>query len=434
MNMSQSSRRLAVLTASTLAVALPLSACSSAKPQDTTLLRAASVSRPVVSQTDLDATATGSAAFGLDILHALAAGDGNGRNIMVSPSSLTSVLGMLLPGARGKTAEEMQRVLHTALPGDRYADAVGALNVASGQRAVAGQAEMQQFDTLWTQKGYGISQDYLNTLSAAFDTGVRQVDFAKNAEQARKDINATVQHQTKDLIKDLFPQGTIAPTTRLALTDALYLKAKWADPFQPEDTQKLRFTPLDGTAAFVPTMTRTGSCSYAEGAGWQYAELPYQGGQLAMGIVLPDSGTFTQFRDRLDAARLGSMTTSAQPTRVELHLPKFAFDSGATLTETLKALGMTSLFQAGGADLSGIPAQHGDALYVGIVVEKTHVAVGEEGTTAAAAAGAAVMVKGAAPGPSDLVEMHVDRPFLFLIRDTVSGQVLFLGQVTTPQG
>src|SRR5882672_5642367 len=164
--MSRSPRKFAILIAGPLAAALTSSACGSGSgpSKDTSLVRAAApASRPVASQSDLDATAAGSAAFGLDLFHTLTAADGN-ANIMISPASVTSVLGMLLPGAHGTTADEMAKVLHTSLPADRYAIAVGALNAAAAQRAIAGQGAMQQSDTVWAQKDYGIQQRYLDTL------------------------------------------------------------------------------------------------------------------------------------------------------------------------------------------------------------------------------------------------------------------------------
>jgi serpin B len=151
-----------------------------------------------------------------------------------------------------------------------------------------------------------------------------------------------------------------------------------------------------------------------------------------MGVVLPDAGTFPAFRDHLDAASLTSMVQGLQPSTVDLELPKFTFDSGATLNQQLKALGMPTVFDPNSADLSGIPAKP-EQLFVNIVVEKTHVAVDEDGATAAAAAGVGVSAA-SAQAPIHPVTLHVDRPFLFLIRDTVSGQVLFFGQVTNPKG
>jgi serpin B len=419
-----------------MTASLALAGCTSssdAKPKDTALVRAAApVSRPTAPQADLDATAAGSTAFGLDLFHAMASGGDGAKNMMISPASLTAALGMLLPGARGKTADEITKVLHTSLPADKYAVAVGALNAASAQRVTDDKGTLQQFDTVWTQKDYGIQQQYLDTLSSAFDTGVHQTDFAKNAEKSRQDINKTVEGQTNGLIKDLFPQGSLDDSTRLVLTDALYFKAKWADTFKSQLTADRPFHLLDGTTLPVSTMAQNHSYDYASGTGWQYAELPYAGSHLSMGIVLPDAGTFPAFRDRLDAASLASMIQGRQPSTVDLELPKFTFDSGATLNEQLKALGMPTVFNPNASDLGNIP-KAADQLYVSIVTEKTHVAVDEDGTTAAAAAGVGVSVAGAAILPHP-VTMHVDRPFLFLVRDTVSGQVLFLGQVTNPKG
>jgi serpin B len=153
-----------------------------------------------------------------------------------------------------------------------------------------------------------------------------------------------------------------------------------------------------------------------------------------MGIVLPAAGTFTAFRDHLDAASLAAMPRTAQKAEVDLQLPKFSFDSGSELTDQLAALGMGSAFSPSTADLTGIPDHPGEQLSISTVVEKTHVEVTEDGTTAAAAAGVGVGVSAVAPTGNGPVVVHADRPFMFLIRDTESGQVLFLGQVTQPIG
>jgi serpin B len=160
------------------------------------------------------------------------------------------------------------------------------------------------------------------------------------------------------------------------------------------------------------------------------AELPYQGEHMAMDILLPSTGALDPFRQGLDDKTLSSMLNGLHDSTLELHLPKFTFDDGATLNDALAKLGMRTLFSPS-ADLSGIPT-NGERLQIGAVVEKTHVAVDEDGTTAAAAAGAAVGTSAIAPITNPVV-MNVDHPFLFLIRDTVSGQILFLGQVTHPK-
>jgi len=212
----------------------------------------------------------------------------------------------------------------------------------------------------------------------------------------------------------------------------LYFKAKWADAFTMGLTANKPFQLQNGDSATVPTMARVGDYRYAQGNGWQYAELPYMGDHVAMGVLLPAAGTFDAFRKSLTADQLATMANSAAQNQVNLELPKFTFDSGKQLSQELKSLGMTTVFNPDSSDLSGIPTEP-TKLYVSSVVQKTHVAVDEDGTTAAAASGVDVH-EASAVAPTETVEMHVDRPFLFVIRDSVSGQILFLGQVTDPRG
>lgn len=429
---NQTAKLTAATAATMAAVSLAaLTACSSEGRTGGTDLVRADAARATVGQGDLTAAATSANAFGVDVFHAVA--DRQDGDVMVSPTSLATVLTMLMPGAKGQTASEMAKTLHSSLPAVRFADALGALNEATVQRALTDKAELQQYDSTWTQKGYELQQSYLKALSAAFDTGMHEVDFSGAPEAARQTINKAVQDQTNGLIRDLFPAGAISPDTRLALTDALYFKAKWAAEFSKSDTSDIPFHLLNGGTAAVATMRQSDHFGYAEGDGWQYAELPYAEGHLAMGVVLPSAGTFDTFRKGLTSGTLASMADSESDTEVDLQLPKFTFDTSLSLKDTLAALGMTSLFDQNAADLSGIPAKP-EKLWVSTVVQKTHVAVDEEGTTAAAASGVGV-VAGAAPGQvTKPVTMHVDRPFLFLIRDRVSGQILFLGQVTDPRG
>jgi serpin B len=410
---------------------IALTACSSGggKPKDEGLVRA-DAAKAIVAPAELTAAATGANAFGVDVFHAVA--DGHGGNVMVSPTSLATVLAMLMPGAKGQTAAEMTKTLHSSLPAGQFANALGALNETTVQRALTDKADLQQFDSAWTQKGYELQQPYLKALAAAFDTGMHEVDFSGAPEAARQTINKAVQNQTDGLIKDLFGPGSIDPNTRLALTDALYFKAKWADTFKKSGTSDMPFHLGDGSTAKVSTMSQSHQFGYAEGSDWQYVELPYEQHHMAMGVVLPAAGSFDGFRKALTADKLSAMAGSATGTEVDLQLPKFTFDTSLQLTEALAALGLTSLFDPATADLSGIPAKP-EKLYVSTVVQKTHVAVDEDGTTAAAASGLAVAT-GAAQRPDRTVTMHVDRPFLFLIRDTVNGQILFLGQVADPRG
>ncbi|MEU9042012.1 MULTISPECIES: serpin family protein [unclassified Kitasatospora] len=424
-------RPAALLLAAALAAPL-LAGCGSSGAAAPAELRAsAPASRPPVDPAQLTATATATDAFGLDLLHTLTTRpDDAGRNLVVSPSGLATVLAMLLPGTRGTTADELAKALHTELTPQQYALATGALN----RQAPSGNGlTLRQSDDLWAQRGLAVSPDYLTTLAAAFDAGVHPADFAKDPEGSRKAVNAAVEKATEGRIKDLFAPNAITADTRLVLTDALYLKAKWASAFKPSQTADRPFHKLDGSAPAVPSMGQTGGFKYADGSGgivgepWQAVELPYAGGGLAMDLIVPAQGGFAAFTKGLDQPQLDRILGALAERHVDLQLPRFHFDTSNELTSALRSLGVKSLFD--GADLSGIAK---DPLAVSTVVQKATVEVDEDGTVAAAGSGVGI-AGAAAPAPDQTVQLHIDRPFLFLIRDTQGGRPLFLGQVTDPQ-
>jgi serpin B len=376
---------------------------------------------------DVAAAVRGSTALALALYQRLGSGD---ENLVASPSSLATVLAMALPGARGRTAEEIARVLHTTLDPGRLAVAMGTLDAGIGQRASAGNGvELDVFNAVWSQRGYTIRPAFLELLAGAFGTGVHQADFIAETERARLAINALVQQQTKDKIKDLFAPGSLNECTRMVLTNAIYLKARWQQPFDPHDTWPATFHTVDGDAPQVPTMHQQATTvPYAQGDGWQAVELAYQGGALAMDVLLPAAGGLASFQRGLDPDRLAAVLGTLRPTTLGLALPKVSFDSTHQLNQTLETLGMPTAF-TNAADFSGLFVVS-EPLKVQTVVQKAHLAVDEEGTTAAAATGMAFRATSAVIPP---VQMNVDRPFVFLLRDLASGQVLFLGRVTDPR-
>ncbi|MER5350396.1 serpin family protein [Kitasatospora sp. NPDC002551] len=430
---SARTRRPAVLL---LCCAALLTACGSSGGS-TAVVRADPATLPPADPAQVAATASATGAFGLDLLHTLTAAPGAaGRNLVLSPSGLATALAMVLPGARGTTAEELAKALHTGLTPEQYALATGTLN-RSGAPAGKDGPVLRQSDDLWAQRDYPLDQRYLGVLAAAFGTGVHTADFRKDPEGARKAVNGVVEKATEGRIKNLFAEGQINPNTRLALTDALYLKADWAEPFKAGKTTGRPFHRLDGTETAVPTMAQTTGLRYAEGSGgilgepWQAVELPYAGSTLAMDLVVPAQGGFAAFRKGLDQAELDRILGSLAERTVDLTLPKFHFDTANELSPALQALGVRAAFGPA-ADLSGIPGPGAEgALTIGTVVQKATVQVDEQGTVAAAGSGVGVEAM-AAPVPASPVQLHIDRPFLFLIRDTATGRPLFLGQVTDP--
>jgi serpin B len=271
-------------------------------------------------------------------------------------------------------------------------------------------------------------QLFLDTLARDYGAGMRLVDYKTAAEDARKTINAWVADQTEDKIMDLVPEGALDSLTRLVLVNAVYLDATWASQFNKESTQDGSFTTLAGTTVTTPMMNQNASFAYAKGDSWQAVELPYAHDDLAMLLIVPDQGRFAdveaQLKTGLIAQAAEALTDAGE---VWLSMPKFEFRTQASLADALKSLGMQRAFVLGSADFSSMTNE--EPLYISEVIHEAYVAVDEEGTEAAAAT-AVIMRAGSMP--VEPIQLTIDRPFLFALRDTDTGAVLFLGRVTDP--
>jgi serpin B len=424
----------ALLAGALIAVAVAGCGGSAGASGDADLVRAAPPAQALsASGAQMQSAALAGDALGLDVYQQLLAEGARNENLAVSPSSLDTALAMLLPGAQGATAAALSRVLGTGgLTPTQYAAALGSLSRQEQSQAKSDKVTLQQADDLWAQRGFAIRSGYLQVLSSAWNTGVHTTDFAADPEGARQAINALVQQETDGEIKNLFPQDGIPASTRMVLTDAVYLHAAWATPFQTNATRTLPFHLIGGGTAEVPTMHSDGSLGYASDTGWQAAELPYQGDHLVMDVLLPNgpAADFAPAAASLTPARLDALLGGLTPQAVDLAMPRFGFDSPETLTPALGALGLTTLFGPA-ADLSGIPTGT-TPLQVNAVVQQTKVDVDEGGTTAAAATGVSVGAAAAQGYARPPIDLDLDHPFLFLIRDRTTGQILFLGQVTQP--
>jgi len=363
--------------------------------------------------------------FALDLYRQLGAGD---HNLVLSPSSVATVLAMVLPGARGATADEISAALRNDLPAERLAEAAGALDAGLVERAAEDELDLRISNAIWAQAGLAPRPELVELLARAFRAGLRQADFERDPEGARRAINHLIAEQTAGKIAELFTPGSISRDTRLVLTNAIYLQARWREAFDPVQTRPEPFHPLDGGRVEVDMLHREATLSYAKGDGWRAVELPYGGGRLAMDVILPEAGAFAAFQSELDAERLSGALARLRPRSVRLALPKFTFDSSHDLRQALTGLGVRTAF-TGAADFPGITGA--TPLRIDRVAQRAYVEVDERGTTAAAATGA-TMVLVSVVAPRDPIELRVDRPFLFLVRDLQSGHVLFLGRVTRP--
>ena len=414
-----------------LAAALPaglIAGCSSGDGSaPVSYMTAQNAADITVSSAALQQAKMGSESFGLALLRQL--GDGTSGNMVFSPQTLVDLLAMILPGAKGETASQLSDALGTAgLDPQITAGALGKLDASARADGNQNSNKLDESSDVWTDKTVKLAQTYLATLSGAFGAGVHQTDFQGNADGATQAIDDLVTQETHGYITNLFKKGSLHASTRVVLTDAVYLNATWADKFDPEKTMVSAFYSESGAAPQVPTMSSQAAYDYASGNGWQLVQLPYAGGKLAMDVLLPTKGTgnLKAFRDSLSAAQLNTMLNSMTEQKVQLKLPKFTTDfSPENLMQSLSALGLGDLFN--GADLTGVTSD-GEQLAVSQVVEKAHIAVAENGTVAAAAAGGGMATSALAP---EGVVFDANHPFLYLIRDLSTGQLLFAGQQTS---
>jgi serpin B len=384
---------------------------------------------PDVSEADLALLIEGNSAFAFDLYQALREEEGN---LFYSPHSISVALAMTYAGARSDTAEQMANTLHFILEQDRLHPAFNWLDAELAKRGEGAQGKdgegfrLNIVNAIWGQKDYSFLTDFLDVLAENYGAGLRILDFITETEKSRVTINDWVSDQTEDRIKDLIPQGAIDALTRLVLTNAIYFNAAWEYPFDKKMTANGPFYLLDGGQVTVPMMRQTESFGYTQGEGYQAVELLYDGDELSMVILLPASGNFEAFEEGLQAQQISDIISGLQFAEVTLTMPKFEFDSEFSLKDTLAEMGMPAAFSEA-ADFSGMTGTRD--LCISAVLHKAFVSVDEAGTEAAAAT---AVIVGETAIPEQPVEVTVDHPFIFLIRDIETGAILFVGRVLNP--
>jgi serpin B len=388
------------------------------------------ITSPDVNPSDQALLVEGNSAFAFQLYQALKGEEGN---LFYSPYSISVALAMTYSGARGETAQQMADTLNFILEHERLHPAFNWLDGELASRGEGAQGKdgegfrLNIVNAIWGQKDYEFLSDFLDVLAENYGAGLRILDFITEYEKSRLTINEWVSDQTEERIEDLIPQGVINELTRLVLTNAIYFNAAWAYPFDEDMTANGPFHLLDGGQVTVPMMKQTESFGYTEGEGYQAVELLYDGGELSMVILLPEAGNFEAFEEGLQAQQVSDIISDLQPTEVALTMPLFEFESEFSLKDTLAGMGMPVAFSPYGADFSGMTGK--PELFISNVVHKAFVAVDEAGTEAAAATAVIVSLTAAPPPP---VEVTLDHPFIFLIRDIETDAILFVGRVLNP--
>jgi serpin B len=290
--------------------------------------------------------------------------------------------------------------------------------------------ELNVADALWAQKDENFLESYLKQVQSAYGAGFHTVDFKSSPDGVRSTINRWVEQQTRDKIKDLLPSGTVTARTRLVLTNAIYFKGTWVNTFDKKDTHTDAFHVSSSQSVQAPLMHRSGEYRYFDGGTFQMLELPYKGQRLAMLVVLPrKTDGLAELEDSFTAEAVAQWIAKLSfAHKVILTLPRFTMTQRFELGGTLAGMGMPLAFSRG-ADFSGMTGRPG--FFISAAIHKAFVDVNETGTEAAAATGVIMMGMAARQEPPPII-FKADHPFLFMIRDTSSGSILFLGRVTDP--
>ncbi len=371
----------------------------------------------------------GNTNFALNIYSQMA-GMKKGENVFFSPYSISSILALTYGGAKGVTADEMAKALRFSQPQSDIHGAFKNLSDVFDEIQQKGDVELTIANSLWPDKKFKIDSDYLSLAKNNYDVSISPLDYERETEASRKMINTWVEDKTKNKIQNLISQGGLDPSTQLVLVNAIYFKGNWKSPFNANRTRDSHFYKADTQKVPVKMMRQKESFQYYEDDTVQILELPYAGGQLAMVVVLPQRNqTLSSVEKSLSMDRLNTWLTQLRQQKVSVYFPRFKFTWGTfELNQSLKALGMRTAFEPK-ADFSGMTGTKN--LYIGKVLHKAFVEVNEEGTEAAAATGV-MMVKSAQPGSEKLYTFRADHPFIFFIRDKMTGSILFMGRVTEP--
>ncbi|NTV98734.1 MAG: serpin family protein [Chlorobiaceae bacterium] len=352
-------------------------------------------------------------------------------NLFLSPSSIETALSMTMSGARGRTESQMADVLGIAMK-DRGTRNREMLLQENRMRSIEkkGRVTISQANSLFPQKGFKLSPSWLRDISHFYGATITPVNYLTETEKTRLAINRWVEARTKNRIRELIKPGILDALTRLSLVNAVYFKGEWETPFKKENSFESPFLCGKGNTVSTSMMHQTGSFRFAAPGSVQLLELPYSGKDLAMLVVLPGKGVpLSTVENSLDEKKLAEWNNLLGERKVEVFLPRFRETASFRLDKVLKEMGMTDAFSQRFADFSGM-VQNRKELYIGAVVHKAFVEVNEKGTEAAAATAVIMQLKSAMPEP--LPVFRADRPFLFMIRDTSTGRILFIGRLNDP--
>ncbi len=355
-------------------------------------------------------------------------------NLVFSPFSLSSALALTATGARGATEQELRQALRLDLPREQVAAGYAGMAKAFGRAVREDLASLTVANALWPKQGCALRPEFLAAAREQFRAEVLPLDYAR-PETAAETINRWINTKTAGLISDVVSPAALTPQTSLTLSNAVHFKAAWENEFKEDATEPAKFTLLGRQRIEVPTMRQTQWFPVARAKGCRLLRLPYAGG-FEMVIVLPRrTDDLVELERTLSAEKVAewlSEVGSATSDYLALEMPKFRTSAQPDCMAALKRGGVSAAFDPNVADFSGLSAE--PVVAVGEVLQKAVIDVNEQGTEAAAESVVTLAAFGVGepklPTPKPF---KVDHPFLFLIRETRTGAILFMGRIVDPR-
>lgn len=350
----------------------------------------------------------------------------SGKNLIFSPSSISSALGVMYEGAQGQTADEILVVSH--LPKNDTLRRQEFSQIYERMNCHDANVTLRSANALWIERSYPLLPEYTRTVRQYYSTNITDLDFTGHPDDARVTINQWVENNTNNKIHDIVSPEDVDPQTRIVFTNAVYFMGAWESPFDKTMTFDANFTVAPNTTVPVKMMAKADSTAYfnySKNGDFQMIEIPYKSSNetsLSMFVLLPVNNTLTTAENTLNARSFLDMEEHLSGESKHLFLPRFKIDTSKDISGVLQAMGMPTAFTSG-ADFSKISPDRG--IFVKEVAHSAEIEVNEEGTEAAAAT-QFIYTLGIEPN------FIVDHPFIFIIEDRKNGNILFMGRVTNP--
>ena len=346
----------------------------------------------------------------------------NNDKLVLSPFSASMALSMLTNGAGGDSKQELLEAL------GYNANELATMNRLN-KRLLEELPELDNTTTvgiansLWLNKGITVTGEFKDVLTTDYSAEVNTLDYSQ--VESVGIINEWCKKKTNNLIKNFLED--LRPNDCFILLNALYFNGEWKTPFVPEKTNKAIFTAQNGEQQEVEMMHKISSYMYVKENGYAMVELPYGNSAYSMFILMPDTGIgISECIESITAEGWMDSMNEMKFKLISVKLPKFKTEAKLSMGGTLHVMGVEKVFLPDSANLTALS---GDKSYLSGMMQAINISVDEYGTEAAAVTGNTTEIEGGESGNVEVIDFHVNRSFLFFVKEKSTDTFLFIGKM-----